>query len=84
MHTSSSAAAWRAPWLLIGWLIVACPLTLKAEQWQAYPSDLPTFNFDGDRLKQQWDLLQRGTVQQYPRAIGWRRNWLIPGYARPR
>jgi hypothetical protein len=55
---------------LVTAMICCFSLPLVAGSWQPYPADLPIFNFDGDKLEQQWDLLQRGTAQEYP-SVPW-------------
>lgn len=37
-----------------------------ATEWLAYPSQLQTFDYSGDKLKQNWPKLTQGTQQQWP------------------
>ncbi|CAM3664804.1 tetratricopeptide repeat protein [Parendozoicomonas haliclonae] len=36
------------------------------EQWNSYPAELPKFDYSGDKLKANWDLLTRGTKEPFP------------------
>lgn len=39
-----------------------------AEPWPAYPKDLPTFDFSGEKLKQNWSQIAKVTHLSYPDA----------------
>lgn len=37
-----------------------------ALEWKAYPSDLPQFDYSGDKLKENWNKLTLGSKQEWP------------------
>lgn len=51
-------------------LITACLLTMTAftAHGQSYPAGLPRFDYSGEKLADNWAVLQRSTLQQYPSA----------------
>lgn len=38
----------------------------SADQWLSYPSELPHFDYSGDKLKEAWPMLTQGTQQEFP------------------
>lgn len=55
-------------------LLISCIIYLLAypvwannhEQWLAYPTTLPSFDYSGDKLKEFWPMLTQGTQQEWP------------------
>lgn len=51
-------------WLLYLLLLPCC--TAFATDWQNYPDSLPTFNYEGEQLRQNWPQLTAVTQVDYP------------------
>lgn len=55
-------------------LALSCfTLTSFALEWKTYPSDLPQFDYSGDKLKAAWSALTMGTQQEWPDAAFFKR-----------
>lgn len=46
-------------------LFSACSFA-SAMEWKSYPTDLPQFDYSGDKLKTHWDKLTMGTRHEWP------------------
>jgi len=81
-------------------LSILCLQTTAAEEtkqnWQAYPDTLPTFDYSGEQLKQNWPLLAAGTrlpwpdeayiaqmIEQYPQLHGYGEKLIAEGNDHP-
>lgn len=52
--------------LIISILLLSFCAVTTAMEWRPYPSDLPQFDYSGDKLKENWDNLTLGSKQEWP------------------
>lgn len=47
-------------------IMMLCCATVQAEQWNAYPAELPQFDYSGSALQENWAVLTQGPQQAWP------------------